>query len=333
MIEAATGGHVWAERYDRELKDIFALQDDVRQKIVRALEVKLTAHEQGRVRLTPTGNLEAYDYFLRGLTQMWQLTKASNRQARQLFEQALMLDSDYAAATAFLGFNYSWEWASWNPRPQVLERAFELLQRAIGLDDSLPEAHSILGLVYAFKKQHDQAVAEGERAIALNANYADGYVWLGFIACFTGKLEEVFELLKQAQRLNPHPPFIYYATLGHAYYLQRRYEEAIAAQKKSLLLNPTNAGDHILIACSYIELGRKQEARAEIREGLRLSPLASPNSLKERIPYADPAVSQRLFDDARKALATLGVRDYVSIVKDRVTQYFQERRTRDNTLS
>ena len=150
LIEAATGGHVWAERYDRDLKDIFALQDDVRQKIVRALEVKLTVQEQGQVRLTPTGNLEAYDYFLRGLTQMWHFTTDSNRQARQLFEHALVLDPEYAAATAFLGNNYLFEYVYWNPSPQNLQRAFELAQRAIVLDDTLPEAHSILERVAEF---------------------------------------------------------------------------------------------------------------------------------------------------------------------------------------
>ena len=225
------------------------------------------------------------------------------------------------------------EYLYFNPKPQVLERAFESVQKAIALDDSLPEAHGILGLMLSSKQQHEQAVAEGERAITLNPNYAEGYVYLGFIASFRGKLEETLELLQKAQRLNPHPSFFYYACLGHAYYLQRRYEEAIAAQKRALALNPTNAMDHILLAFSYMELGRKEEARVEIREGLRLSTLASPNSLKERIPYTDPAASQRLFDDARKALATLGVSDYIWLVKTRVADYFQERRTRSKALS
>ena len=334
LIEAATGGHVWAERYDRELKDIFAVQDDVRQKIVRALEVKLTEHEQGNIGLIPTGNLEAYDYFLRGVTQIWKQTKATNRQARQLFEYALTLDPEYAAAIAFLGLHYMWEWYyGWNQSPQTLEQAFTLAQQAIALDDTLPEAHSILSVVYALRRQHEQAVTEGERTIALSPNYADGYISLGFLTSFQGKLEETLELLQQAHRLNPHPAFNYYACLGHAYYLLRRYEEAIAVQKRALALNPTNPMDHILIAFSYLELGCEDEAREEIREGLRLSPLASPNSLKERVPYTDPAVSQRLFDDARKALATLRLSDYIWLVKTRVADYFQERRTRSKALS
>ena len=334
LIEAATGGHIWAERYDREMKDIFALQDDVRQKIVRALEIKLTADEQGRVGLIPTGNLEAYDYFLRGLNQMWRITKDSNRQAQQLFEHALALDPEYAAAHAYLGLTHFLDWVFLNPSPQVLQRAFESVQKAISLDDSLPEAHGIFCFILPYKKkQYEQAATEGQRAIALNPNYAEGYVYLGFLASYQGKLQETLELLQKAYRLDPHPSFNYYACLGHAYYLLRRYEEAIAAQKRSLALLPTNPMDHILLAFSYMELGRKEEARVEIREGLRLSPLASPKSLKERIPYSDPAVSQRLFDDARKVLATLKASDYIWLVKTRVTDYFQERRTRDKALS
>ena len=282
--------------------------------------------------LIPTGDLEAYDYFLRGLNQMWQLAKDTNRQTRLLFEHALALDPKYAAAYAYLGFNHFIEYLVWKPTPQQLERAIEAVQMAIALDDSLPEAHGFLCVMLPFKKQSEQAATEGARAIALNPNYADGYVFLGFLASCQGKLEDTLELLQKAHRLDPHPSFFYYAFLGHAYYLQRRYGEAIAAQKKSLVLVPTNPFDHVLMAFSYLELGRKEEARAEIREGLRRSPVTLPNTFKERFPYTDPAVSQRLFDDARKALATLRMSDYLWLVKTRVVDYFQERRARDKVL-
>ena len=114
---------------------------------MRALEVKLTEHEQGRVGLIPTGNLEAYDYFLRGTTQLWQFTKGANTQAQRSLEHALALDPDYAAAAAFLGAAYLTEWLFWNPKPQVSERAVEQAQRAVALDDALPEAHGILGIL------------------------------------------------------------------------------------------------------------------------------------------------------------------------------------------
>jgi adenylate cyclase len=145
---------------------------------------------------------------------------------------------------------------------------------------------------------------------------------------FMGKCEEAIELVQKGMRLNPSTPFIYLACLGHAYYLMRRYEEAIAAQKQALALNPRNAADHMFLALSYIELGRKTEARAEIVKSLRLSPLVSPRRIRQLPPYTDQAVLERVLDSARKALATLRVRDYVSLLITRVSRYFQLRALR-----
>jgi len=333
LIEAATGGHVWAERYDRELTDIFAVQDDLRQKIVRALEVKLSAQEQAHAGLIPTHNIEAYDHFLRGLEYFWQMTKVTNLRARQQFERALALDPKYAAATAFLSFTDFAAWFyTWSSDPQLLDRALTLGQRAIALDNALAEAYMILGLVYVFKKQPEQAIAAGERAITLNPNLADGYVWLGFVLSFIGKLEEALVLGQQALRLNPMAPFSYFVCLGHTFYLLRRYDEATAALQKSIVLNPTNAGGHILLALSSIESDRIDQARSAILSGLRLSPLASPQRLRQRLPHTDPTVVKRMVKSTSKALATLRVRDYIWLVKARVLQHFCERRTRDHSL-
>src|SRR5262245_38981755 len=125
LVDATTGGHLWAERYDRELQDIFALQDEVTQKIVFALKIQLTPEEQVRFRQAPTDNLEAYDYFLRGQAYLWRFTREANSQARQLFEKAIELDPQYAGAYAFLCFTYLIAWlAQWNQDPQTLAQAF-----------------------------------------------------------------------------------------------------------------------------------------------------------------------------------------------------------------
>ncbi len=173
------------------------------------------------------------------------------------------------------------------------------------------------------RKQPEQALAEGERALALNPNYADGYVWLGHILSFQGKPKEALGVLQQALRLNPHPPFPYFGSLGIAYYLLRRNEESIVAYQRALALNPHNAGAHAILALNFIETGQEEAARAEFIESLKLSPLASPRSMRQRMPMTDPAVVQRMSASARKALATLRVRDYVAIVKARVGQYFR----------
>jgi adenylate cyclase len=176
LIDATTGYHLWSERYERPLKDIFALQEEIVQKIVLALKVKLTPEEQARFKSAPTNNLEAYDYYLRGWQLYRRTTKETNVQARQMFEKAIELDPQYAAAHAGLSLTYWLEWFSqWSTDPQNLKRAAEIAQQAIVLDDSLPGPHTILGLVKLLQKQYEQATAEMERAIALDPNNAGGY--------------------------------------------------------------------------------------------------------------------------------------------------------------
>jgi adenylate cyclase len=153
------------------------LHDEIVQKIVTTLRLQLALREQGWIVRKYTDNLEAYDSYLRGMEYYWRLTKEANTQARQMFEKAIALDSQYAEAYARLGEAYWLEWGwRWSADPQILERALALAQQAVALDDSLPLAHSVLSWVYAEKHQSDQAIAEGERAIALNPNHADSYL-------------------------------------------------------------------------------------------------------------------------------------------------------------
>src|SRR5713226_959979 len=153
LVDTTGGNHLWAERFDRPLKDIFALQDEIVQKIVTTLKLQLTLEEQGWVSRKRTDNLEAYDYYLRGLEYASNFTKEGNAQARLLWEKAVALDSEYAEAYAQLGRTYYLEWLyRWSADPQTLERAFELERKALALDDSLPMAHSRLGQTYAYQQ-------------------------------------------------------------------------------------------------------------------------------------------------------------------------------------
>jgi adenylate cyclase len=202
LIDATTGGHLWSERYDRPLPDIFSLQDEIRQKIVFALKVKLTPEEQERFQRALTKSLEAYDYYLRGGEHLLR-TREANAQARQMYERALELDPQYAGACALLSLTYSMEWFWHGGQDQTLEQASELAQKAIALDESLPVAHFALGWAYLLKRQHDQAQAKMERAIMLAPNFAGGYEELSFVLHTSGKAQEAVPVATKAVRLSP----------------------------------------------------------------------------------------------------------------------------------
>jgi adenylate cyclase len=239
LVDATTDYEIWAERYDRPLQDIFALQDEIVRKIVTTLKLQLTLQEQGVLVHKTTENLDAYDDLLRGMESLGSGTKDANMTARQMFERAVALDPQYASAYASIGLTYLIDWESqWNTDPKILGQANELAQKAVALDDSLPAAHDILGDIYLFKRQHDQAIAEAERAIALDPNRADGYVDLALILRFSGRAEEALESVNKAMRLNPHYPAYYLQVLGQAYCQVGRYEDAITAQKGALSRNP-----------------------------------------------------------------------------------------------
>jgi adenylate cyclase len=302
LVDATTSHHLWAERYDRELKDIFALQDEIVQKIVVTLKLQLTLWEQGVLVRQSTNNLEAYDYHLRGLEYYWRTTKEANVQARQMCERAIELDPHYADAYVRVGWTYLLGWAfQWSQDPQTLEQALRLAQKAIALDDTLPGAHSLLGSVYLFKKQHEQAIVEGERAIVLDPNNSNSYLVLADILTWVGRSEEAIGLMEMAMRLNPRSPVNYLFILGRAYRLTGRHEEAIATFKKALTHNPNYLGAHFQLAGIYSELGRDEDARIEAAEVLRLNPAFSLEAWKQMIPYKDPAIVERWIVSLSKA--------------------------------
>jgi tetratricopeptide (TPR) repeat protein len=252
LIDATTGGHMWAERYDRELHDLFALQDEVTQEITRALRVEVQAAEREHVRRIPTANLTAYDAWLRGVEYWWRFTNDDNDQARQLFERAIELDPQYADAYAWLDWTYWLEWG-WKVDSHLFERAGELAQHALTLDDALPDAHMLLGQVYLWqKKQPEQAISEGERAIALDPNHALAYVMLAEFLSHAGRAEEAIGLVQQAMRLNPRYPFYYPLQLGVAYNLTGQNDEAIGVLQEALRLNPKDPDSYLVLAFCYL---------------------------------------------------------------------------------
>jgi adenylate cyclase len=302
LVDAITGGHVWAERYDRSLQDLYALQEEVRHKIVVHLALRLTDEEQEQLQRAYTPHPEAYDYTLRAWAYLYRFTPDANEQARQVCEQAIALDPAYGVAYTVLGWTYFMEWfLQWNQDSQTLERAFLLAQKAITLDDSLPPAHELLGQVYLLKNKHEQAIAEVKRAIAHGPNWFSSYASLGRILNYAGRPEEAMGFAEQARRFSPRTPIYYLAVLGQAYYLTGQYEEAITALKKVLALNPNQIDAHLGLAASYSEFGQEAEAQAEVAEARRISPNFSLEGSRQRLPYKDPTTLERVLAALRKA--------------------------------
>jgi adenylate cyclase len=304
LIDATTEGHLWAERYDRELINIFTLQDEVTHKIVSALAVKITEDERLRLIRKGTNNLEAYDYILRGLEYFSRISRDSNTQARKMFEKAIDLDHEYALAYSLAGGTHMMEWSfGWSQDPQSIRHAFDLAQKALKLDETLHIAHQIMGDVFLWKKQHEMAITSYRKAIVLNPNDADGYYGLGSVLNWAGQPEEAGQLIKKAMRLNPMYPVWYLWALGQSHFLKRENEEAIKTFKELLHRNPHFLPAHPYLAVIYHELGREEEAYVQAAMLTKKSPNTSLEAWKQRLPYKNKEDLDRLF----KALQEIGV--------------------------
>jgi adenylate cyclase len=303
LVDAKTGHHLWAERYDRELKDIFALQDEITMKVLTELQVKLTAGEQVRMWSQGTDNPKAYLKLLEGGTHFRRMNKEGNVKARKMFEEAIALDPEYPQAYAMLGWTYWIDVVSqWSRSPlESISHAFELAQKSIALDDSSPPAHGLLSWIYLIKRQHEKAIMEAEKGVAFDPNSADAYGWLGNVLNYGGRPEEAILALERATRLNPIPPSWYLHLLGMAYREAGRYEEAITTCKKALERQPTNIYAHLVLTATYSILDRKEEARAQAAEILRIDPKFSLEYLAKIRPHIDTANTSRLIEALRKA--------------------------------
>jgi adenylate cyclase len=302
LVDATTGEDLWAEQYERPLRDIFVLQDEVVGRIVTTLKLQLTLEERGILVRKQTDNPEAYDDFLRGDEHFWALTKQGNAQAREMFEKAVELDPKYADAYVALGFAHLVDYVlQWTSDSHALDQAFQMAQKAVALDDSLPLAHALLGRLYVYRWQYDQAIAECQRAVELGPGSARAYDMLAQTLARSGAPAESIAPAEKAMRLDPRNRDLYLAELGYAYTYMGRYNEAIPRFKK--LGHTNNLFVHFYLAVDYFELGRDQEARTEAAEVLRISPQFSLQKLLDRgMPVAgrDRALGERYVADLRK---------------------------------
>ena len=304
LIDVTTGHHLWSERYDLEMKGIFALQDDITMKVITALQVKLMEGEHARLLAKGTKNLQAYLKFLQAREIFLTVTKEGNVQARRLLEEVIALDPQFAPAYSVLGWiTYVDVAVGLSKSPyESYKQAFELAKKAVAMDDSFPTAHSLLGFLHVVMgRQYDKGIAECERAIALAPNSASAHIWMGQVLMLAGRHEEAIRHSEQALRLDPIAPGLYYRNLGSAYFYAGRYEEAIAAHKKSLNRAPNDILTHLALTTAYSWAGRLEEARAQAAEVLRIKPNFSVEERAKMGLYKNQADLERYLEGLRKA--------------------------------
>ena len=306
LIDALTGYHLWAEKYDRNLSNFFELVDEITHEIVVSLQVKLVHGEQFDQWAKGTDNLEAWSYLFKGLHLVAFITKEDTAKARELFEQALNLDPDYAYAWAALAFTHHLdEYNGWAENPaESMQQAFELVHKSLKLDDSSPDAHAILSKILFRKNQIEEAIAEAEKAIALGPNNAVVHVLIGDMMYYLGKPKESISLYEKAMRLHPYYPDFYLWLLGKSYHLAAQYEDSLESfkqlfdrgQKNEVWLTRAYFG----LILNYLELGRVDEARKYVSEVYRIDPHFSFVEFAQRaLINADIDYYRHLFEPLR----------------------------------
>ena len=301
LIDATTGHHRWSERYDRELKDIFAVQDEITLKIVNALQIELTDGDEARMWGEKYKNLDVYLKFLEAASHFEKGTVEGHMRHGKIAQEIIDMAPELPVGYRSLGWHY-WVLAGLGKSPQDnLKKAFELAQKALSLDESDAYSHALLGSVYSMMRQHDKAIAEGKRSIELGPNGARYYLLLGQTLSYAARPEEAIEHLKKGIRLNPFPNYMYFYHLGRCYLLKGEYEKALSEFKKALQRAPESPPLHFHLAVTYILLDREEEARASTAKCLELAPFVSVSWVSKVYRGKNQAHLKLIVDAMRKA--------------------------------
>jgi adenylate cyclase len=301
LIDAVSGQHVWAESYDRDMKDLFSLQDEVILKIASAMSVNLTAGQQARAWAEGTKSLEAYLKILQ-CREYLRGNRESNALARRMAEEAIALDPGYANAWALLGATH-WKdvyLGTGNPGESIA-KAIELNQKALAMNGSLADARSRLGVLYSWSGRYDEGIAEAERGVELDPNSGDANFYLAMVLRYAGKSKEAIPVIRKAMRLEPMTPDIYFQNLALLYFQTGDCAEAIAACEKGLQRNPDDLNSHVIKAAVYGYCGKEKDSRKATEEILRINPKFTVESYTKILPYRNPSDRDRTAQGLRKA--------------------------------
>jgi adenylate cyclase len=302
LIDSETGGHVWANRFDRELTDIFAIQDELTKEIVSALKVKLTLGEQDRLNQKRNVNLDAFELFLRGREQAWTATQSGGIAARRLLERAIAIDPNYPAAHATIAATHLIDYANgFSDDPeQSLRTGFELAQRVVQMDEQEPAGHFALCVAYMWSKDLDRAATEAQRCLELSPNSADGLRLTAHLKIFAGDSAGALENLELYMQRDPHYPDIVLQLLADARFQLGQYEESISAIEQRLARTPNSETAYALLASCYGHLGEPEKCQKAWAQVQRISPKFSMERRRRVLPFRNPADFERRVEGLRK---------------------------------
>jgi adenylate cyclase len=310
LIDATTGGHVWAERYDRELDDIFTIQDEITTAIAGAMGAKLALTEEERAAKHPPQNLTAYDLFMRGrwyLPRGWMEgdLRLTQVEARSLFKQAIEIDPRFADAFAWLALTYLADWYAPSDSPdQALEEMERAARRSVLLDPELPIGHYSIGFVHLIRGELNQALAAYRRAIELDPSFAWSYRQIGFTLAEMGEPEEAIAIIEKGMRLSPLDPWLSdgFRALSHAHFSAKRYVEAVECAKQGIEQGAPLHWTWLNLAVSQAHLGEIEEAKAALREAeARMGEALTATVFRWLSEVPDTDFRERYIDGLRKA--------------------------------
>jgi adenylate cyclase len=301
LIDALKGHHIMSERLERNMREIFALQDDITKSIITAVRVKLTSGMGAVLTAKGTSNIEAYLMLLEARELLSRFTKDDNALARRKLEDVINLDPSYPNAHGLLSTVYVMDMVYGVSPRESLKKGIEEAKKAVALDDSNASGHLTLGFAYSWKKEHEKGIAENERAVELEPGAAVTWFSLGRALDYACRHEEAIELFKKAIRMNPLGNTVYYFHLGNAYFNVGKYEEGISAHKKALEISPTNFAAHRGLAACYAQLGRNEDATFHAQEVLKYSPKFSVAGYVQQAPWKDATLTERWAEALRKA--------------------------------
>ena len=292
LADTKNGGHVWSDRFDRELKDVFSLQDELTQSIVSVLQIKLDGAEAALFGVQATNSIAAHDTLLRGIATHRKYTQKTTNEAIVLYQSALALDPNYAAAHAWLARSLSLTWSQrWNADSAVLALALSHAERATALDPQSSYAISMLGWVQLWRKNRDESIAECRRAIVLDPNNAEAHLFLSLALSAAGLGEEALYYVEKAKRFSPVADAFYMFAHGQSYFAQKNYAKAISIFEQGCILSANFKPNHFFLMMAYEIMGRHEQAQQkfEILSELTGSRTEMPNV----VIWTDQAIAQQ----------------------------------------